>query len=127
MSRLAAVPLLLAVMLATACTGPTGLTGTAGQMGPRGETGPSGNAASRRETTGQFDDSGTTRLDLPRAAVQDGTYPVISCYISPNPFAWITVSGQDCILHTANRASQSPPYVWMAGSTGWFYYIVALW
>ena len=124
MSRLAAVPLLLAVMLATACTGETGAVGP---MGPAGEMGLPGPAANRVEKTGQFDDSGTTRLDLPRAAVQDGTYPVISCYISPNPFAWITVSGQDCILHTANRASQSPPYVWMAGSTGWFYYIVALW
>ncbi len=123
MSRL----LILLLLLATACEGPTGLTGNAGLRGPRGETGPSGNAASRVEKTGQFDESGTTRLDLPRVAVQDGTYPVVSCYISPNPYAWITVSGPDCILNTANRASGSPPYVWMSGSPGWFYYIVALW
>ena len=124
MSRLAAVPLLLAVMLATACTGEAGPTGP---VGPAGQSGPPGPAANRIETTGQFDGSGTTRLNLPPSAVQDGTYPVISCYISPNPFAWITVSGQDCILNTANRASQSPPYVWMAGNPRWFYYIVALW
>ena len=118
---------MLFVLLETACTGPNGLTGLNGQRGPEGPAGPSGNAASRVETTGQFDESGTARLILPHSAVQHGTYPVTSCYISPNPFAWITVSGPDCVLHTSNRASQSSPYVWMAGNTGWFYYIVALW
>ena len=124
MSRLAAVPLLLAVMLATACTGEPGSTGP---MGPAGQIGPPGPPANRMETTGQYDSSGTTKLNLPFSAVQDGTYPVVSCYTSPNPFTWITVSGTDCILNTDNQAANTPPYVWMAGSPGWFYYIVALW
>jgi hypothetical protein len=112
--------------------GPIGPAGPQGIQGPPGPAGPSGGGANRADFTGTIGSSGSISINLPSAAVANGSVPVVACYISDVGQTWLAVAQLP--------ATTTWPYCGIVGigtttprvnminiTPGYRYYIIAVW
>lgn len=90
MRRLAAV-LGFAFVSLVACEGPMGPEGPQGPQGDPGPEGPAGQGALVLDGTGQLDVEGSGGIELPAELVDDVGLPTVSCWVSSNGEAWLSV------------------------------------